>query len=130
MPTMVLDELRAVPDETTHAVQVILGDWLIEKNCNQPALLTLAEQALDPGEAAVIALAIDIGTQDVVLDDLDARRFAHRNGLQPIGTLGLLLAAKRNGLINAIAPEITALKYAGFRASEALVARVLAEAGE
>jgi len=57
----------------------------------------LTVQALDPGEAEVIALALELETKDVVLDDLDARRFARRSGLLPIGTLGLILAAKRAG---------------------------------
>jgi len=61
---------------------------------------------------------------------LDARRFAYRSGLQPVGSLGLLLAAKGNGIIDAVAPESDALRNSGFRVSDALVARVLAEAGE
>jgi predicted nucleic acid-binding protein len=130
IPPAVLTELRATPDEATKAVQEILGIWLLEKACTQPGLYSLAAQALDPGEAEVVALAFELGTQDVVLDDLDARRFAHRSGLQPIGTMGLLLAAKKKGIVAAIAPEVEALKKAGFRVSEALVKRILAEAGE
>jgi predicted nucleic acid-binding protein len=52
-----------------------------EKACSQPNLIALAAQALDPGEAEVVALALELGTKDVVLDDLDARRFARRSGL-------------------------------------------------
>lgn len=78
----------------------------------------------------VVALALELGTKDVVLDDLDARRFARRNGLKPIGTLGLLLAARRAGIIPAVSPEIEALRKAGFHASEALVQRILSEAEE
>lgn len=129
-PVTVLSELRAIQDEATRAVQALLGTWLLEKACTQPNLLALAAQALDPGEAEVVALALELGTKDVVLDDLDARRFARRSGLQPIGTLGLLLAARRAGIIQAISPEIEALRKAGFRASDALVQRILAEAEE
>jgi predicted nucleic acid-binding protein len=42
----------------------------------------------------------------------------------------LLLAAKTTGILPAVAPEIEKLFQAGFRASEGLVARILAEAGE
>jgi uncharacterized protein len=130
VPTVDLDELRAVPDEATEKVQSKIGDWLVEKNCNQPGLITLAEQSVGAGEANVIALALELNSRDVVLDDLDARRFARRSGLDPIGTLGLLLTAKRNGLIEVIAPEVDALRNAGFRVSESLVKAILAEAGE
>jgi predicted nucleic acid-binding protein len=40
------------------------------------------------------------------------------------------LAAKNNGLIDAIRPEIEALHKAGFRAREALVKEILLGAGE
>ncbi len=128
-PAAVLNELKAVQDEALKAVQELLGTWLLEKTCSQPNLLTITRQALDAGEAEVVALALELGTNDVVLDDLDARRFARRSGLQPIGTLGLLLAAKRAGIIQAISPEIDMLRKAGFHASNALVTRILEEAG-
>jgi hypothetical protein len=130
VPTVVLQELRSIPDEATEAVQEMIGEWLQEKNCTQPGLVTLAEQSVDKGEAEVIALALELGTHDVVLDDLDARRFARRSGLTPIGTLGLLLVAKNHGLIETIRPEIEALRKAGFHASGALVHSVLVAARE
>lgn len=93
-------------------------------------MLAITRQALDPGEAEVVALALELGTRDVVLDDLDARRFARRSGLQPIGTLGLLLAGKRAGIVQSVSAEINALRQVGFYANASLVARILSEAGE
>ncbi len=130
VPTTVLLELQAVKDEATEAVDIALNDWLQQMSCTLPALLELITQSIDPGEAEVLALAREFGTPHVVLDDLDARRYARRMGLQPIGTLGLLLAAKKIGELGAVLPEIESLRSAGFRASEELVRRVLQEAGE
>ncbi len=130
VPPAVLFELRAVPDQATQAVESILGRWITERACRQSRQVDLIAQSLDSGEAEVIALALELDTTDVVLDDLDARRFARQAGLQPIGTLGLLLAAKRHHLLDAVQPEIDALQAAGFRVSQTLVERVLAEAGE
>lgn len=79
------------------------------------------------GEAAAIALALDLGADRVVLDDLSA---AHREGLQVVGTLGLLLAARLRGEIRDLRREIELLKRHGFRASDALVEAILREAGE
>ncbi len=107
-----------------------MGTWLLEKACSQPYLMLLAAQMLEPREAEVVALALELGTRDVVLDDLDARSFARRSSLQPIGTLGLLLAGKRAGIIKAVSPELDELRKAGFRASDSLVKRILAEAHE
>ena len=74
--------------------------------------------------------ALELRTTAVVLDDMDGRRYARRLGLQPIGTLGLLLAAKQNQLIPAIQPEIERLVSMGFRASGSLIQKVLVAAGE
>lgn len=129
-PLEVLNELKAVEDDARTAVQEMLGGWLLEKSCSQQNLLAISRQALDPGEAEVVALALELGTRDVVLDDLDARRFARRSGLQPIGTLGLLLAGKQVGIVQTVSTEINALRQVGFYANAALVARILSEAGE
>lgn len=46
------------------------------------------------------------------------------------GSLGLLLRAKRLGLIDAVAPRLTAMRQKGIWLSDAVVRRVLAEAQE
>lgn len=130
VPPAVLRELRAVPDEAAVAVGAALDDWLIERACSTSGLLEVISRSIDPGEAEVIALALELGSTDVVLDDLDARRFARRNGLQPIGTLGLLLAAKQNGLIPSLRDEIDRLRSFGLHASDVLIAAVLEDADE
>jgi predicted nucleic acid-binding protein len=66
----------------------------------------------------------------VVLDDFDARRFAWRVGLKPVGTLGLLLAARLRSEIPSLRAEVRQLQAAGFYVSEQLVAAALKDAGE
>ena len=44
---------------------------------------------LDPGEREAIALALELDSDFVVLDDLPARRVAQRLGLDVIGSAGL-----------------------------------------
>jgi uncharacterized protein len=85
---------------------------------------------LDAGESEVIALAMEAKAERVVLDDLDARRFAHRVGAAPVGTLGLLLASKLRGDLPSLRSEIDRLQRAGFRVSPALSQALLREAGE
>lgn len=57
VPTPVLSELRFYQDESTQLISSVLNSWLEEKNCSRGDLLTSTSQALDAGEAAVIALA-------------------------------------------------------------------------
>ncbi|MEJ5310364.1 MAG: DUF3368 domain-containing protein [Anaerolineae bacterium] len=85
---------------------------------------------LDWGEAEAIVLAKTFKADYVLLDDLDARRFARRAGLKPVGTLGILLAARLRGEIPLIRLEIDRLQALGFRASTELIKAVLQEAGE
>ena len=70
------------------------------------------------------------GISSVAMDDLDARRTAHRVGLEPVGTVGLLLAAKKRGLITSLGDELARLKDFGFRVSDTLAKQALREAGE
>jgi len=56
---------------------------------------------------------------------------AQREGVPVIGLLGVLLEAKRRGIIQSLHDTIGALQTrAGFRISEALKTRLLSEAGE
>ncbi len=55
---------------------------------------------LHQGELEVMTLAREHGIGLVALDDRSARRRASQMGLQPIGTLGILLLAHQRGLLD------------------------------
>ena len=63
-------------------------------------------QGLDDGEAEVLALAKEHNTRFVLLDEKKARQEAKRIGLIVKGTVGILLEAKKKGLIHMIKPLI------------------------
>ena len=54
---------------------------------------------LHRGESAAIALAIELESRLVLMDDRAARHEAIRRGLRPVGLLGVLDRAARAGLI-------------------------------
>jgi hypothetical protein len=85
---------------------------------------------LGDGESEAISLAVELGARWIVLDDRAARRLAQGLGLPVIGTLGLLLAAKRRGLLTVIRPSVDALVRQGFHIASELYERVLSDAGE
>jgi hypothetical protein len=85
---------------------------------------------LDRGEAEVIALAQELNAELVVIDERLARRHAKRLGFTLTGTLGVLLQAKAQGLVSAVAPLIDHLRKGGIRLSDAVVAESLRLAGE
>ncbi len=80
--------------------------------------------------AEAIALAMELQDVSIILDDGKARRIAARLGLEVTGTLGVLIAAKKRGLIESVGTGLEALDQAGFRMSAELRAETLRLAGE
>jgi hypothetical protein len=130
VPPAVWSEVEARRDEATERVQHALrAAWLeLRKPMDSPG--PDLESLRGIGEIEVLLLAQEVDAERVVLDDLNARREARRRGLTPVGTLGLLLAARLRGEVTSLAEEIHRLEEAGFRASPALIAAVLRSAGE
>ena len=85
---------------------------------------------LGQGESQVLALAVSHSVGRAVLDDLQARRCALSLDVPVIGTLGVILRAKRRGLIAEARPVVDAVRRAGLYASESLVERALLHLGE
>lgn len=65
-----------------------------------------------------------------MLDDRMARRCISAHGLQMIGSLGMILRAKKFGLIDAVRPWVCKLKDEGMYVDVDLVERSLLAIGE
>ncbi len=104
--------------------------WLVERALSQALPADLAEAGLGPGESEAIALALEVCADRVLLDELPGRALAKHLDLPVIGTLGVLLLAKKRGLIKTIREPIEALRFGGFRATDDLYDEVLRRAGE
>ena len=85
---------------------------------------------LDPGESAVIALAIEHNARLVIIDEQRARRYAQHIGLSVKGTVGVLLEAKENGLIERIKPLLTQMQTHGIYLGKSVIDEALQQAGE
>jgi predicted nucleic acid-binding protein len=129
VPSAVLEEVRAKRDDAAQQAEARLTEWLRECPLTRPELLQLLPD-LGAGEREVLAQALQESILSVALDDLDARRTARRVGLEPIGTVGLLLAARKRGMLPSLTQEMERLGTLGFRISAALSERALREAGE
>jgi predicted nucleic acid-binding protein len=129
-PKGVISEIRHKQDDISAAVGKTVNDWLKVKDVKNKNLLSVLAKELDGGEAEVICLAIEQKADWIILDDQDARRFAHRYGLNVIGTLGLLAWAKKKGFIKSFKNEVEKLRKAGFYATIALIEKLLQEVEE
>ena len=103
----------------------------LERRAVDPGPEPLLASELGPGEAAVIALAHRLGAEFALLDERRARRTAERAyGLRVRGSAGLLVAAKRAGLVAAVRPLLEAMIRNGYFVSMGVVERACREAGE
>lgn len=123
-----LFEPLVVPPTVQEEFGVVV-DWLMVQAPTNAALVNALRSAVDDGEAEALALAVEKGWR-LVLDDRKARAWAKRLGVRVIGTAGILVRAKRQGLIPVVKPLLDALKATGFRMSEALEKETLRLAGE
>src|SRR5262249_35143158 len=73
--------------------------WIKLQAVTDQALVQLLRGELGAGEAEAIVLAKDLAAARVILDDKKARRLAKQLGLPVIGTIAVVLTAKRRGLI-------------------------------
>ena len=113
------------------AKEVDESAWIKVKDINEKLLVTSLSQHLDDGESEAIALALEIGANLVLLDERDARETAEAFGLELLGTIGILIWAKKEGLIPNLKAKLDRLmNIAKFWVSRELYKRVLAEAGE
>ena len=90
-----------------------LGWVTIRTASVRPPLSHIAE--LGPGESEVLWLALERPTSIAVLDDAAARQQAIECGVRVTGILGLLVDAKRQGLIRAVSPVLDDLGSQRFR---------------
>jgi predicted nucleic acid-binding protein len=101
-------------------------EWL---EIRQPASLPDAELLrirIGRGERDAILLAQEMGADDIILDDQLGRRVAERRKLHTVGTLGVLLAASREGLLN-LRETLARLANTNFYITQELIDRLLAE---
>lgn len=90
----------------------------------------IAAPGLGLGELEAMALYKAISADQLLVDDERARKVARLNSIQVVGSLGVLLLARRAGLITAIKPRIDAMQSAGIHMSASLIRDALRLAGE
>jgi len=129
IPFKVREEILAGGEQVAGISELKANPWLkIEKVVDVEKVKLLYE--LEPGEAEVIILAKEKGIKQVMIDEKIARLQAKVLDLEVIGTLGLLLKARKMGMLSAIKPLIIKMRENGIWIKEDIVAGILREAEE
>ncbi len=129
MPHVVKEEVLAGGKQVIGSRELNNSLWLkIEKVVDLEKAELLYE--LERGEAEVILLAKEKGIKHVMIDEKVARLQAKVLGLNVIGTLGLLLKAKKAGILSSIKTHITKILEHGIWIKDEIVEGILKNAGE
>lgn len=86
--------------------------------------------ALDKGELSSIALYRHLQADYLLIDEKAGRKVAQINQIKIIGSLGVLIEAKRKGLLAELKPSIEVLRHSKIHFSEALLDYALSVVGE
>lgn len=84
----------------------------------------------DAGETQAMLLYKEVAADYLLIDDRRGRRVAKINRIKTVSSLGVLLQAKRAGLIPCVAPLIDQIAAGSIFMSESLIQTVLELAGE
>jgi len=85
---------------------------------------------LDKGEKQTLVHALAFPGSLVIMDEKIGRNMAEYLGLKVVGTLGILVKAKRLGMIQSFRQEVSRMIEAGIRYSPQLVETLCAQLGE
>jgi len=123
VPEAVFDELITKgrdKDKTTAINKLIDKNIVIVQKVKNRELIRALRKDLDYGESEVIALAVELQADLVILDEKDARDIADFYNLTKTGLLGILIRAKERGFISSVKEYMDRLIKAGFRIDENL----------
>jgi predicted nucleic acid-binding protein len=131
IPTAVFNEITHVGNTDASARVVPTLSWIKTQSATDQEFVNTLRAELDPGEAEAIALAVELNADRLLMDERLGRAAAMRVGLQVTGVLGILIAAKRNNLIQEVKPLLDALiEQVGFWIDARFYAEVLQAVGE
>jgi predicted nucleic acid-binding protein len=130
----------AVPQAVLQELAIKQGrDWLAETVVSHPGIEIVADVPIPPevrrwnlgaGESAVVAFCLANTGYRAVLDDLRGRRCSQALGVPLFGTLGIVVDARRQGLIPLARPLIAAICGVGYHIDDKLIEAALSEVGE
>jgi predicted nucleic acid-binding protein len=75
-------------------------------------------------------LALEQNANILIIDDRKGRKIAKSRDIRIIGTGGILIAAKKKGMLDKVAPIIDNLSDVGYRLAPVLCQRILELADE
>ncbi|CAN5472700.1 hypothetical protein BH10ACI1_BH10ACI1_05140 [soil metagenome] len=116
----------SITEEIRNEFGEALPDWIIVKKVESRQIEKVLLLNVDEGEASAMALYLE-QTEDalLVIDERKGRIIAQDLGIKIIGTIGIIIKAKEEGLITNFAEIIERLEQTDFRLSPKLKQQLL-----
>lgn len=127
VPPAVFTECTVPGKPEAERLSIYLKDKVLEINLED---FILATTGLGQGELEAMALYKRLQANRLLVDDHRARKVARLNGINIVGSLGILVRAKESGLISEIHPFLTTLQASGVHYGRNLIHEALQQAGE
>ena len=126
-PAAVLNECKVPGKPACHAIESAIHCGTIKPIPDQPdnhPLLQQLQTLLDNGEAQAIIAAMQLNAC-IMIDEKKVRKESRKRGLKVIGSLTLLLQARRHNLIGPLKPITDDLRQNGIRYSDSVIHELL-----
>lgn len=127
VPRAVFNEAVTEDKPQAATLKQYLADKVTDADVTE---LIIAAPGMGKGELEAMALYRKTQADRLLIDDLRARKVAQYNGIHIIGSVGILLMAKNQGLIPAIKPYLNRIQQSEVHLGSALTAEALKMAGE
>ena len=129
VPDAVWKEIMAGGERDAAAARLPAVSWVHRATATKIAPEVLVWN-LGDGESEVLSFALAQPDYRALVDDRAARNCARTLGIRTLGSGGMLILAKRRGLIQSVSAEVQKLRDAGLWLSDEIVALLKERAGE
>ena len=119
-----------ITNEIKSEYRQAVPEWIIIVSVKNKSKIAELNNLMDLGEASAIALALELDDSYLIVDDIQARTIVKKLGIPFIGTAGVLISAKKKGLIKIVKPYLQKLRSVGFRLSDTVIEDILEQSGE
>lgn len=129
IPNGVIEELKEGGKSGEDVPDIKKYTWIKVRDISAPYQIKIIPD-LGKGEAEALALALLENDHLLIIDDLLAREIAKLQMIKFTGTAGVLLKAKKQGLVPGVKPILNNLKDLGFFLSDSVFSNILKLSGE
>lgn len=129
IPVAVYNEVTAKDDSACQHLKAE-HSWIHVENIKDVSEKKMYKAKLHDGEVEVMILAQEQKADLVIIDDNAAKKAAKYLGMAVTGTIGVLMKAKKQGIISQIKPLLLEMNEKGFYISDNLLEDVLHEVKE